>query len=104
MTDIISCRLSVVSLDPSFRPRAHNTPSVDYALDYRAVSYEWGDPCYTDGILVDGKLFTVRANLWNFLAQARRERFFGTLWIDAICINQTDIEERSSQVAIMGLI
>ena len=39
MTDIISCRLSVVSLDPSFRPRAHNTPSVDYTLDYRAVSY-----------------------------------------------------------------
>ena len=24
------------------------------------------------------------------------------LWIDAICINQTDIDERNAQVAIMG--
>ena len=26
------------------------------------------------------------------------------VWIDAICINQTDIEERSQQVEMMGLI
>lgn len=32
------------------------------------------------------------------LAQANTEQF---LWIDAICINQKDIEERNQQVAIM---
>jgi hypothetical protein len=104
LTDTISCRLSVVSLDPPFWPWAHNLLSIDYALDFRAVSYVWGPPSKTNFILVDGKPFTVRANLWNFLAQARRERFSGTLWIDAICINQADIEERSSQVANMSLI
>ena len=26
------------------------------------------------------------------------------LWVDAICINQNDLEERSSQVALMGTI
>jgi hypothetical protein len=104
MADTISCRLSVISLDPPFWPRAHNLLFVDYALDYRAVSYEWGDPSITHDIIIDGNPFPIRANLWNFLSQARREGFSRALWIDAICINQKDIEERSSQVAIMGLI
>lgn len=104
MTNTISCRLSVISLDPPYWPWAHRLLSVDYALDYRAVSYVWGDASITNDILVEGKPFTIRNNLWNFLAQARKERFSGTLWIDAICINQADIEERNRQVAIMGLI
>jgi hypothetical protein len=43
-------------------------------------------------------------NLWNYLAQARSDGYVDPLWIDAICINQSDLDERSKQVAIMGQI
>jgi hypothetical protein len=97
MSDIISCRLGVISLD-SFS-------------DYRPISYVWGDPSATKIILVDDTPFKVRINLWNYLAQARSEEYTGVLWaeplwiwVDAICINQDDLDERSKQVAIMGQI
>lgn len=90
MSDTISCRLSVISIDPS--------------PEYRALSYVWGDPSATKFILVDNTPFEVRENLWNYLAQARHEGYVDALWIDAICINQDDLDERSKQVAIMGQI
>ena len=55
LPSLIACQLSVVSLDE--------------APDYRAVSYMWGDPTVTKPILVDDQPFTVRINLWDFLAQ-----------------------------------
>lgn len=90
MSDTISCQLSVISIDPS--------------PEYRALSYVWGDPSATKSILVDNTPFEVRENLWNYLAQARHEGYVDALWIDAICINQDDLDERSKQVAIMGQI
>lgn len=111
MTDDISCCLSVISLDPPFFSLdpppfswAFGFFELDISLDYRAVSYVWGPSSVTRNILIDGKRFVVRANLWDFLAEARREKYTCSLWIDAICINQEDIEERSSQVANMGLV
>ncbi|KAF1978600.1 HET-domain-containing protein [Bimuria novae-zelandiae CBS 107.79] len=46
----------------------------------------------------------VRKKLFDFL-QTAGERFYSTsLWIDAICINQTGDAERSYQVGLMGRI
>jgi hypothetical protein len=90
LSDVISCQLSVISLD--------NPP------EYRALSYVWGDPSETKIILVDNAAFRVRINLWNFLAQMRAERYWDALWIDAICINQDNLQERCDQVSIMGQI
>ncbi|KAJ4403439.1 hypothetical protein N0V91_006491 [Didymella pomorum] len=87
-SDIISCRLGVVSLDES--PK------------YRALSYVWGDPSVTKPILVDDTTVQVRMNLWTFLDQMRNEQYWDALWIDALCINEDDLEERSEQVSIMG--
>ncbi|KAH6642791.1 heterokaryon incompatibility protein-domain-containing protein, partial [Boeremia exigua] len=88
--DPISCCLSVISLNP--------------APKYRAASYTWGDPSATKVIFVDNRPFRVRVNLWNFISQMREDRYLGLVWIDAICINQDDLQERSEQVAIMGQI
>jgi hypothetical protein len=38
----------------------------------------------------------------HFLRACRGRCQFATLWIDAICINQRDMQERSSQVKEMG--
>jgi hypothetical protein len=71
---------------------------------YYAVSYVWGNTETTGVILVDGVPFMVRINLWRFLLQMQSEGCIGPLWIDAICINQNNLAERSQQVAIMGKI
>jgi hypothetical protein len=41
-------------------------------------------------------------NLFLALKQLRRQEKVRILWIDAICINQDDLEERSKEVARMG--
>lgn len=71
--------------------------------EYEALSYAWGDP--QDGektILVDGQPFAIRLNLWLFLEQLRRDRSVRVVWVDAICIDQRNTEERNHHVKRMG--
>jgi hypothetical protein len=71
---------------------------------YEARSYTWGDqlPSSTKYmIFVDTIQFWVHENLGDALFQLRRDTLERTLWIDAICINQDDIQERNRQVRIM---
>ena len=72
---------------------------------YRALSYCWGDPCITAPILVDGRSVQVTVNLEAALRELRRSIQSGThrlIWVDALCINQDDLYERSYQVMQMG--
>lgn len=70
---------------------------------YHALSYIWGDPTPTESIRVNGRPLPVAYNLHQALLDVRRggdaQDWF---WVDAICINQDNIEERSWQVAQMG--
>lgn len=66
------------------------------------LSYTWGEATDSKEILINGRKATVWANLWHFLHTARRYRFTEWIWIDAICINQADDDEKSSQVRQMG--
>lgn len=69
---------------------------------FTALSYTWGGehPCHP--IDVNLQRFYVRENLWYALRQLlqlkHREQYF---WIDAICINQNDDQERAHQVNMM---
>lgn len=79
-----------------------------FALDscplYTALSYTWGpvEPSYT--ITLGGIDFGVRENLWNFLGQMRSLAETRWFWIDAICIDQSNVAERNHQVQMMWLI
>jgi hypothetical protein len=53
-------------------------------------------------VILNGKIISVRRNLWDFLMQARDNGWYNRLWIDALCINQLDGPERDSQVMMMG--
>lgn len=73
------------------------------APEYTALSYAWGppDPCLD--ITVNGKVFSVRLNLFDFLHQISQtgEGSDSMFWIDQICIDQRSLEERCSQVSFM---
>ncbi|KAF2681844.1 HET-domain-containing protein, partial [Lentithecium fluviatile CBS 122367] len=70
---------------------------------YQALSYMWGQPSPTFKIFINGRTFTVRKNLYDFLLAARRNSWISTwIWIDQLCINQENLSERASQVQDMG--
>ncbi|QYT03035.1 HET domain-containing protein [Trichoderma simmonsii] len=69
---------------------------------YQALSYVWGRPRRNPPeILVNGYKIKVTANLETALKYLRDHEERVTLWIDALCIDQSNTEERSSQVAQM---
>lgn len=72
---------------------------------YEALSYAWGDPALTGSIeFPDKSSLSMAANLDCFLRHRRQSKKPVVLWIDAICINQRDNKEKSSQVQAMGQI
>jgi hypothetical protein len=71
------------------------------SAEYFAFSYVWGDSEDTRPISLDGKILRVTANLELALRQVRHEENPIPFWIDAICINQEDVEERNYQVGQM---
>ena len=79
---------------------------------FRALSYVWGEKRSQRSIFVkaadrsDPELaqLDVTPNLWDALQTLREAPPSAaplTIWVDAICINQDDVEERSHQVAMM---
>ena len=70
---------------------------------FTALSYVWGDSNDTSRAfeIVGGEL-PVTKNCWAALSQLRKN--FGplTIWVDSLCINQSDDDERLSQVGLMG--
>jgi len=72
------------------------------APPYDAISYVWGDPKNKVTIACDGRPFEVTFNLYWALVRIRSVSRPRILWADAICINQSDLLERSNQVMFMG--
>lgn len=71
------------------------------ALEYDAVSYRWGDPGLTEEILVDGRTMALTKSALQVLLNCRTSWDRKTIWIDAICINQRDFDEKASQIRMM---
>lgn len=75
---------------------------------YEALSYTWGtingDASLCSTIYCDGGQIKVTRNCEDALRRLRREDAERILWVDAICINQKNDEEKAHQVAFMGSI
>ncbi|KAI0973457.1 heterokaryon incompatibility protein-domain-containing protein [Xylaria arbuscula] len=69
---------------------------------YQALSYVWGDPKLERFIMVNSKRCVIGKNLYDCLVRLRRPDTKCELWVDALCINQADLQERSEQVLCMG--
>lgn len=71
------------------------------------ISYVWGTANATRAILVNGERFLVLEAVYPILKWFCKpsNAGFGTwIWIDSVCINQTDHSEREAQVGLMGSI
>uniref|UniRef100_A0A0B7KPA6 Heterokaryon incompatibility domain-containing protein n=1 Tax=Bionectria ochroleuca TaxID=29856 RepID=A0A0B7KPA6_BIOOC len=77
---------------------------LDSAPEYIALSYVWGKAEATIPIYIDGHMLKIRKNLSVALKRWRRRQGTFRIWVDAICINQEDNDEKSSQVQLMRFI
>lgn len=94
---------------------------IDVCPTYIAVSYMWGPYSFQDPyVIVDERQLPIRKNLFDFLNLLRMNYESGWMygvtdlngtrrrdmhmWCDQICIDQSNIEERNQQVALMSQI
>lgn len=97
--DNLVCAIQTVALVDSHR------------IPYEALSYCWGGSTRTKSVqILDAEseppdaqqyVLEVTSNLHDALCHVRSNSQTRVFWIDAICINQNDVPERSWQVAIM---
>ncbi|KAF5580661.1 het domain-containing protein [Fusarium pseudoanthophilum] len=87
---VISCTLSTVVLPPLGSKKEH-----------MCLSHRWKTGGRSHQTLIDGRTLTVQANVYQFLKLARERYSNVPIWIDTICINQEDVDEKSHQVPLM---
>ena len=87
MGDQLQCTLKPAALEDSLR--------------YEALSYCWGPKSPECGLLCNGINITIFPNLYSALMHLRKEIEPRLLWIDAVCINQSDPGEKSLQIPLM---
>lgn len=94
----IQCDLQKISLLKICQTDSSNTQS------FEALSYTWGGDVKDKCVTINGEHIQVTSNLEAFLRHRRDPVDKAPLWVDAICINQSDAQERNFQVSIMNLI
>lgn len=78
-------------------------------INFHALSYCWGYPTEREEILLspdqneieEGLTFSIGKSAAQALRRLRQESQTLVIWIDAVCINQDDLEERAHQVTLM---
>ncbi len=65
---------------------------------YEGLSYTWDNVAKSAPILVNGHTIGMQLNLWKFVVQLWRRYTRKTIWVDAVCINQTDLSGKARWV------
>jgi hypothetical protein len=87
----LNCRLHVADL--------RSTP----APSYKALSYVWGRRISSHSrITCNGVAFPVTSNCYSALRHLHAKNGTFDIWVDAICINQEDQDEKKRQIKLMG--
>ncbi|KAI1643079.1 HET-domain-containing protein [Daldinia loculata] len=97
----------IIKLHPSLDPLAPIRCSLfEINLDhekseYDALSYTWGIPSFTEELIVDQCYLMITPNLMYALQRFPMPTENRMIWVDAICINQEDNDEKSRQIPFM---
>lgn len=68
---------------------------------YDALSYVWGSPEAPVRIQINESGLAIGRNLFQALVDIRRPDEARLLWVDAICIDQANTQEKNTQVPLM---
>ena len=92
--------------DGSIAFRLQRFPFEKVAGTYTAISYTWGAVSRTQKVWINRGWMMLPENIWRFLVQCCKASFQHAkprrLWIDSICIDQSDVTEKNTHVRYMG--
>jgi hypothetical protein len=79
-------------------------------FQYKVLSYAWEDQIPDRPLILDPEsearsVILITKNVDEALRQLRKEvpsGYYLSIWVDAVCIDQSNHSERNSQVSIMG--
>jgi len=71
---------------------------------YEALSYAWGNPDEKLPIFINKRSVNIPINLCAALLQLRNHSIERILWVDALCINQDNQQEKEHQIQLMARI
>ncbi|KAK7609395.1 heterokaryon incompatibility protein-domain-containing protein [Phyllosticta paracitricarpa] len=83
---------------------ALSTDNLEKPVFYTALSYTWGSGGFDCEIECDGGSLPITASLNAALRHFRQKDHSVVMWIDQICINQNDGEEKKQQIPLMSKI
>ena len=90
-------------IDDGIRETQRDRQTQAWQSDFEALSYTWGESLHDEYVEVQDSIrIPITDNLARALRRLRHRTQPRDLWIDAICIDQKNLEERSLQVAYMG--
>ena len=98
------CRLLCIHPGRTSDPIICTTDVVELAEAtgrYHALSYCWGSQYRTRPIIRDGQTLNVTPNLESALRRLRAPDVARDFWIDQLCIDQDNIEEKEQQIGLM---
>ncbi len=93
------CVYPAKSMDDPIICDMHQT-QLDSRREYAALSYTWGDPIFNRHIICGGRNLPVTQYLDTALRRFRATTWWW-IWVDAVCIDQSNISERNQQVSMM---
>ena len=73
----------------------------DDTIKYHALSYVWGSKSDAVTIKCDNRPLLITQNLHKALVQLREDGLRIPIWVDAVCIDQQNLDERARQVRLM---
>jgi hypothetical protein len=72
-----------------------------YGEAYEAVSYVWGDGPPSRSVQISGEAVKITQTLYAALKRFRDPIDTRSIWVDQLCINQSDAKEKTHQVNMM---
>lgn len=74
---------------------------LEHMRQYSALSYVWGSDDKTHKLWTPAGSIPITSSLFSALVRLRDSESPITLWVDAICIDQEDDEEKSKQIQLL---
>lgn len=98
--------IRLVHLHPASDSKADVVCSLEYARlsdkpRYQALSYVWGSQNEPKESLLNETTVLITQNLDKALRRLRLQHEPRVIWVDALAINQSDIDERNAEVQVM---
>ncbi|KAL7791541.1 heterokaryon incompatibility domain-containing protein [Trichoderma ceciliae] len=109
LKDVKSIRLLYLHTASSYHQLPINVSLREFPIDslphFGALSYTWatedGLVSLSQELLCDGASIKITKNCEAALKRLRRPKEDQVLWVDAVCIDQSSLEERSLQIGLM---